>query len=129
VESIIMMAFIIAAVAEVLKRPRLRQRGRELGKLVESPQRQDLLLCVIVQDVAHGRGAYVLPAAVNVSVAYAWWPVFRCPSMAGFGCPPRSCGGKSLNRLRNEVFQCCSVSLAHFAFQACSFNHSDISPL
>ena len=20
---------------------------------------------------------------------YAWWPVFRCPSMAGFGCPPR----------------------------------------
>jgi hypothetical protein len=28
-------------------------------------------------------------AGVNVSAAYAWWPVFRCPSMAGFGCPPR----------------------------------------
>ena len=26
---------------------------------------------------------------VNVSVAYAWWPVFRCRSMAGFGCLPR----------------------------------------
>src|SRR2546426_1047304 len=28
-------------------------------------------------------------AGVNVSAAYAWWPVFRCPSMAGFGRPPR----------------------------------------
>jgi hypothetical protein len=33
-----------------------------------------------------------------------------------------------LNRLRNEVFQCCWVTLGHFDFQACSFNHSDISP-
>jgi len=28
-------------------------------------------------------------AGVNVSAAYVWWPVFRCPSMAGFECPPR----------------------------------------
>jgi hypothetical protein len=28
-------------------------------------------------------------ARVNVSAAYPWWPVFRCPSVAGFGCPPR----------------------------------------
>src|SRR5437016_1883180 len=26
---------------------------------------------------------------VNVLSAYILWPVFRCPSMAGFGCPPR----------------------------------------
>jgi hypothetical protein len=26
-----------------------------------------------------------------------------------------------------EVFPCCFVSLAEIAFQACSFNHSDIS--
>ena len=32
---------------------------------------------------------HALLAGVNVSAAYAWWPVFRCPSMAGFGCPPR----------------------------------------
>ena len=37
-----------------------------------------------------------------------------------------SWGGKSLNRIRYEVFQCRSVSVARFAFQACSFNHSDI---
>jgi hypothetical protein len=56
----------------------------------QSPQRQDLLLLLIVQDVAHGAvRAYELLAAVNVSVAYVWWPVFRCRSMAGFGCPPR----------------------------------------
>jgi hypothetical protein len=30
--------------------------------------------------------------------------------------------------LREEVFQCDSVSVAGAAFQACSFNHSDISP-
>jgi hypothetical protein len=33
-----------------------------------------------------------------------------------------------LGRLREEVFQYHSVSLAEVAFQACSFNHSDISP-
>ena len=39
------------------------------------------------------------------------------------------CGGKSLNRLREELFQYHSVSVAGIVFQACSFNHSDISPL
>ena len=38
------------------------------------------------------------------------------------------CGGKSLNRLREEAFRCHSVSVAGVVFQACSFNHSDISP-
>ena len=33
---------------------------------------------------------------------------------------------KPLNRMRNEVFWCRSVMLAKIAFQACSFNHSDI---
>jgi len=33
-----------------------------------------------------------------------------------------------VNRLRNEVFRCRLVMLAKIAFQACSFNHSDISP-
>ena len=39
-----------------------------------------------------------------------------------------SCSGKLLNRLRNELFQCRLVMLATIVFQACSFNHSDISP-
>jgi len=33
-----------------------------------------------------------------------------------------------LNRLYEEVFEYYSVSVVRFAFQACSFNHSDISP-
>jgi len=33
-----------------------------------------------------------------------------------------------LNRLREEVIQYPSVSVAGFVFQACSFNRSDISP-
>jgi superfamily II DNA or RNA helicase len=32
---------------------------------------------------------HVLHRLVNASNAYpSWWPVFRCPSVAGFGCPP-----------------------------------------
>jgi len=27
--------------------------------------------------------------AVNVSGHGLWWPGFRCPLVAGFGCPPR----------------------------------------
>jgi hypothetical protein len=34
---------------------------------------------------------------------------------------------KSLIRLRNEVLPCGLVTITVFAFQACSFNHSDIS--
>jgi hypothetical protein len=37
-------------------------------------------------------------------------------------------GGKSLNRLREEMFLYHSMQLAGIYFQACSFNHSDISP-
>ena len=29
------------------------------------------------------------PTGVNVSGRYPKWPVFRCPLMAAFGCPPR----------------------------------------
>ena len=33
-----------------------------------------------------------------------------------------------MNRMRHQVFRYRSVSVATIAFQACSFNHSDISP-
>ena len=35
-------------------------------------------------------------------------------------------GGKSLTRLREEVFRYHSVSVAGFVFHASSFNHSNI---
>src|SRR6476469_10397357 len=38
------------------------------------------------------------------------------------------CGGKSLNRLREEMFRYYSMQLAGIVFQACSIDHSDISP-
>jgi hypothetical protein len=34
-----------------------------------------------------------------------------------------------LNRMRAKVFQHHPVSITQIAFQACSFNHSDISPI
>ena len=33
-----------------------------------------------------------------------------------------------MNRLRLGAFRCCSMRLALFDFQACSIDHSDISP-
>jgi hypothetical protein len=44
---------------------------------------------VVAQDVAHPGDGSRPHRLVNVSVRYSWWPVFRCPSVAGFGCPPR----------------------------------------
>ena len=38
-------------------------------------------------------------------------------------------GGKSLKRLREEVFPHYLVSVARVAFQACGIDHSAISPL
>jgi hypothetical protein len=29
------------------------------------------------------------PTAVSASAPASWWPVFRCPRLAGFGCPLR----------------------------------------
>ena len=56
----------------------------------ESPQRQDLLLFVVAQDIAHdGDGTAVPRRRQRLGCYGGWWPVFRCPSVAGFGCPPR----------------------------------------
>ena len=55
----------------------------------QSPQRHDLLLFVITQDVAHDSVGTAAPRRRQRLGRYVWWPVFRCPSMAGFGCPPR----------------------------------------
>jgi len=49
-------------------------------------------------------------------------PTFRGSHRGAF------CSGKSLNRLREEVFRYHSMSVAGVVFQACAFNHSAISP-
>jgi hypothetical protein len=61
----------------------------------QSPQRQYLLLFVVAQDVAHGGERTYVPRRCQRLGCYVWWPVFRCPSMAGFGCPPRTWGTRT----------------------------------
>ena len=55
----------------------------------QPPQRDDLLSLLFAQDIAHVDGGYP-SVAVNVLPQFRW-PVFSCPSLAGFGCPPRFC--------------------------------------
>jgi hypothetical protein len=55
----------------------------------QSPQRQYLLLFVVVQDVAHGGDGTCVPGRRQRLGCYVWWPVFRCPLVAGFECSPR----------------------------------------
>jgi hypothetical protein len=42
---------------------------------------------------------------VNVSSAYSLWPVFRCPRMAGFGCPPRGQGTPQALQQAAELYR------------------------
>ena len=68
-------------------------RGRLLDapqRPTESPQRQNLLLFGVAQDIAHGGERTCVSRRRQRLGCYARWPVFRCPSMAGFGCPPRA---------------------------------------
>ena len=55
----------------------------------QSPQRDHLLLFGLVQDVAHGGKRPSRNAPPGYASARLWWPVFRCPLVAGLGCPPR----------------------------------------
>ena len=41
-----------------------------------------------------------LPQTVKRPGRQLLWPLFRCPPMAGFGCPPRNGSGFSCNRQR-----------------------------
>ncbi len=47
----------------------------------QSPQRQNLLLFVVAQDVAHGGNGTCVPRRRQCLGCYAWWPVFTCPVM------------------------------------------------
>src|SRR6185437_13852395 len=56
----------------------------------EAAEREDLLPFGFAQDVAHERRRTITSPPTSTSrTGYRWWPVFRCPSVAGFGCPPR----------------------------------------
>jgi hypothetical protein len=52
----------------------------------EPAQRDDLLFLFFGQDIHPRR---VTLRHVNVLDQLSRWPLFRCPRMAGFGCPPR----------------------------------------
>src|SRR5262249_16914912 len=72
----------------------------------EPPQRQNLLSLVVSQDVGHADGtAWARPSRQRLGAVLSHWPVFRCPRLAGFGCPRRT-GGEALKvkRLYADVF-------------------------
>jgi catechol 2,3-dioxygenase-like lactoylglutathione lyase family enzyme len=46
-------------------------------------------------------------AATTMAVVLACqWPVFRCPRMAGFGCPPRAKRGRRIRKLDPDRLRC-----------------------
>jgi hypothetical protein len=55
----------------------------------EPSERENLLLLVVVQDVAHDGDGTRVPRRRQRLDRYREWPVFSCRLMAGFGCPPR----------------------------------------
>ena len=57
----------------------------------EPPQREYLLLFVVAPRRCSCRRRTTRPSPASTSRPLLIWPVFRCPSMAGFGCPPRRC--------------------------------------
>lgn len=79
-------------------RPQVRPNGlaTDARGLLNAPKRPAqaaqgayLLLFLVVQDVAHARVGTQVPRRRQRLGRQPWWPVFSCPSMAGFGCPPR----------------------------------------
>ncbi len=56
------------------------------GRPAEQAKRDHLLLFGGVQDVAHGGERHLAGRPASESSArQPWWPVFRCPLVAGFG--------------------------------------------
>src|SRR3990172_12379341 len=87
-----------------------RRLATDAGGLLDPPQRpaeaakgQNLLSFLVAQDVRHGGGDRSSHAAVNVLGVQPLWPVFRCPSMAAFGCPPRERTNLSTARANSEA--------------------------
>src|SRR5260221_14676818 len=67
-----------------------RERLLDAPKRPSEPsERQNLLLLVVVQDVAHDSDGTCVPRRRQRLDRYREWPVFSCRLMAGFGCPPR----------------------------------------
>ncbi len=59
----------------------------------DHPSRPSASTCCFLSSLK----TLLIPAMDHVPIASStsraatpWWPVFRCPSVAGFGCPPRS---------------------------------------
>src|SRR5215471_5698667 len=59
-------------------------------------QRKDLLFLFFAQDI-HRRRVNLRHSQCLVPLSR--WPLFRCPPMAGFWCPPRRVGCSGLNRV------------------------------
>src|SRR5690606_1449518 len=63
------------------------------------PQRQYRLLLFFAQDVHSRRGTTSRRFSSTSWRRRYGWPVVRCPSLAGFGCPPRRRKSSLIRRL------------------------------
>lgn len=77
------MVLAAAGLEESVRGALLRREGLQAAKLAAWRQAAETALD------APGRRAQRGRPAVNVSAPSPWWPGFRCPLVAGFGCPPR----------------------------------------
>src|SRR3954452_6468727 len=65
------------------------------------PSRPNAITCCCfssVKTLLTSSEGISLPSRFNV-LPYFRWPVFRCPSLAGFGCPPRNSQGAVVQTL------------------------------
>jgi len=68
----------------------------------QAAENQNLVPLVVAQDVAHPGAETCAFCTCQRLNRYSWWPVFRCPSVAGFGCPPRLAQEKGPSRPRTN---------------------------
>ena len=106
----------------------VRERGRPL---VAAHDHLEEVLGGGVRELAHACVGTSVPRRRQRLGRQPWWPVFRCPLMAGFGCPPRPrsrinrrgtasarCTGSSLSDTRNASYRCMVSCRTSFVWDA-----------
>ena len=110
-----------------------RERVAPIGNRANAVRRRRVVPTAVDHDVASlrnvfGHGGLPEDSSEMCKNCVRWARTWRQILASTESHRATCCGGKWLNRLRHGAFRCSSVSLTGFAFQACSFNHSDISP-
>ncbi len=92
-------------------------------RLRDQPSRPSARTCCFfcfAQDLTAGGYSSV---SVNVLDQLSRWPLFRCPPMAGFGCPPRviqqRCQNSSCHQRRRKIaISCASYKVSYSRYSS-----------